>query len=128
MPEHTFRTGRCIRCGITYYDLWSCGERKMDRLTEKLTKAAGVNARVAASIEKEADDLIAREQQILDRKALAFEPHHAALNARMKELDRFEDGIKIVENASPLKGGGDSTTLEPGSGAPTEPGTTSGAD
>jgi Skp family chaperone for outer membrane proteins len=124
------------------------GRTNMDRLTEKLQQAAGVNARVAASIEQEADDLIAREHAILDRKAAAFEPHHTALNQRMKELDRFEDSLQILENASPLKGGGDldgktresllkavetaiaetPATQQPGSGASTEPGTASGAD
>jgi hypothetical protein len=78
----------------------------MDRLMEKLAMAAAVNHRVAAAIEKQADDLIAREHEVMDRSTSAFEPHHIALDQRMKELDRFEDALQIMENANPLKSGG----------------------
>ena len=122
----------------------------MDRLAEKLAQAAGVNARVAKAIEKEADDLIAREEVLLERSTAAFDPHHAALNDRMKELDRFEDSLQVVENAAPpLKSGGGSTEhklvdklledavtaglglpapLKPGSTGAVEPGPAIGAD
>ena len=100
----------------------------MDRLTEKLTLAAGVNARVAEAVEDEADALILREKSILDRSAAAFKPHHDALDARAKELDRFEDALQIVENANPLAVTGNSDTLEPGSTASAEPGVASGAN
>jgi hypothetical protein len=116
----------------------------MDRLKDKLAQAAGVNARVAAAIEADADALIAREDEIMARKEAAFEPHHAALEQRLRELDRFEDSLKVLENASPLPAGGDTDTSQvdkllenavagaltepdpshqPGSGASTEPGT-----
>lgn len=26
MTKHTFRQGKCIHCGLTYFDLWSCNE------------------------------------------------------------------------------------------------------
>jgi len=81
----------------------------MDRLRTKLEQAAGVNARVSKAIEDDADALIARESEILNRKTAAFAPHHQALDERSKELDRFEDSLQIVENAaSPLKSIGDS--------------------
>lgn len=80
----------------------------MDRLLDKLASAAAVNQRVAAHIEQKADDLIAREEEVLRRSEQAFEPHHAALDQRMKELDRFEDALQIVENANPLPRTGDS--------------------
>ena len=85
----------------------------MDRLREKLKQAAEVNQRIAQSIEKDADALIAREQIILDRKAAAFKPHHEALDARMKELDSFEDSLQILENADPLADGGDIEEKKP---------------
>lgn len=37
MSQHTFRQGRCIHCGLTWFDLWSCGEDReggMARLLE----------------------------------------------------------------------------------------------
>lgn len=34
MPEHTFRQGKCTRCGVTYFDLWSCNGDDMARLIE----------------------------------------------------------------------------------------------
>ena len=100
----------------------------MDRLAEKLALAAGVNARVAKAIEDEADTLIARETQIAARAQAAFAPHHVALDARKKELDRFEDSLQILENANPLADTGDPAPLISGSTAPTEPGLASGAD
>ena len=104
----------------------------MDRLTEKLTLAAGVNARVAEAVEDEADALILREKSILDRSAAAFKPHHDALDARAKELDRFEDALQTVENADIFgrrtTTTGNPDTLEPGSTASAEPGVASDAN
>lgn len=34
MPEHTFRQGKCTKCGVTYFDLWSCNGDDMARLIE----------------------------------------------------------------------------------------------
>jgi hypothetical protein len=34
MREHTFRQGKCTRCGVTYFDVWSCEEAGMARLIE----------------------------------------------------------------------------------------------
>ena len=85
----------------------------MDRLREKLKQASEVNQRIAKSIEDDADALIAREQVILDRKAAAFKPHHEALDARMKELDSFEDSLQILENADPFADTGDTEEKKP---------------
>lgn len=106
-----------------------------------------MNERVAKIIEDEADTLIAREEEITCRSQAAFAPHHQALDERKKELDRFEDALQIVENASPLKGGGDTeqkqvdklledavanavvpVPLNPGSTGAVEPGPAIGAD
>jgi hypothetical protein len=76
---------------------------KMDRLTEKLTKASGVVARLTRKMETKADELIARESLIDKRTERAFAPHHAMLDTHLKDLDRLEDGLKLVENADPLQ-------------------------
>src|SRR5229473_7615137 len=109
MLEHTFRQGKCTKCGLTYFDLWSCKDAEMDRLKEKLALAAGVAVRVTASIEKDADALIAREGDVALRSKNAFAPHHAALDQRMRELNSLEDALKIMENADPLEDSGDSS-------------------
>lgn len=74
----------------------------MDRVTEKLKQAAGVVARSNASLETEADKLIAREADFEKRKDAAFAPHHALLDSRNREMDQLEDALKIVSNADPL--------------------------
>src|SRR5216684_2469500 len=124
MLEHTFRQGKCTKCGLTYFDLWSCKDAEMDRLKEKLALAAGVAVRVTAAIEKDADALIAREAEVTDRSKKAFEPHHTAINQRMRELNSLEDALQIMENADPLESSGNfSATQQPGSTASNEPGT-----
>ncbi len=81
----------------------------MDRLKEKLALAAAVAPRVTAAIERDADALIARESEVTDRSKKAFEPHHAAIDQRMRELNSLEDALKIMENADPLEDLGDSS-------------------
>src|SRR5216684_8630828 len=98
MLEHTFRQGKCTKCGLTYFDLWSCKDSEMDRLKEKLTLAAGVALRVTAAIEKDADALISREGDVALRSKNAFAPHHVALDQRMRELNSLEDALQIMEN------------------------------
>jgi hypothetical protein len=81
----------------------------MDRLKEKLALAAKVAPNATAAIEKDADALIARGPEIAERSKKAFEPHHAALNQRSRELDQLEDALKIMENADPLESSGDTS-------------------
>lgn len=81
--------------------------RTMDRVTEKLKQAAGVVARSNASLEAEADRLIAREEEFEERKRAAFEPHHTLLDGRHRQMDQLEDSLKIVSNADPLQDSGD---------------------
>src|SRR6266849_3671990 len=109
MSEHTFRQGKCTRCGLTYFDLWSCKHSEMDRMKDKLVLAAGVAVRATAAIEKDADALIARESEVTDRSKNAFAPHHAAVDQRMRELNSLEDALQIMENADPLEDLGDSS-------------------
>jgi len=109
MIEHTFRQGKCTKCGLTYFDLWACKDAEMDRLKEKLALAAGVAVRVTSAIEKDADALIARENEIADHSKKAFAPHHAALDQRKRELNQLEDALKIMENADPLASTDDSS-------------------
>ena len=81
------------------------GEMKaVDRITEKLKRASGVAQRLTASLEVEADKLIAREADIEKKTKSAFQPHHAVLDSRNRELDQLEDALKIISNADPLDG------------------------
>jgi hypothetical protein len=86
----------------------------MDRLKEKLAAAARVAVDATAAIEKDADKLIARGPEIAERSKKAFEPHHAALDQRGRELDQLEDALKIMENADPLDGSEDSSGKKEG--------------
>ncbi len=81
----------------------------MDRLKDKLALAAGVAVRATAAIEKDADELIAREDEIDAHRRSAFAPHHAAIDQRMRELNSLEDALKIMENADPLAVSDDSS-------------------
>lgn len=79
----------------------------MDRVTEKMKQAAGVVARSNASLEAEADKLIAREGDFEKRKTEAFAGHYAKLETRHREMDQLEDALKIVSNADPLESSSD---------------------
>lgn len=92
----------------------------MDRVSEKLKRAAGVAARSNASLEMEADKLIAREQKFEERKVAAFAPHFKLLDSRHREMDQLEDSLKIVGNADPLESSGDSSGVDT-EFAPTHP-------
>ena len=81
----------------------------MSRLDEKLAAAAAIAPQLTAEIEKEADALIARKEQIETRIKTAFAPHHAVLDMRMKQLDQVEDKLQIIENADPLAVSGGSS-------------------
>lgn len=83
----------------------------MDRVTEKLKQASTVVARSNASLEAEADRLIAREAQFEERKTAAFAPHHAVLDGRNREMDQLEDALQIVSNADPLASSGASSEV-----------------
>src|ERR1035437_6947913 len=63
---------------------------KMSRLSEKLTKAAGVAGRQTVKIEARADSLIAREAVIESKTEQAFAPHEALLSDAEKGLDGVE--------------------------------------
>jgi hypothetical protein len=83
----------------------------MDRITEKLKRASGVAQRAAASIESEADKLIAREDAIAAKTAQAFAPHHAVLDNRNRELDQLESSLALLSNSDPLGSSGDATPV-----------------
>jgi len=123
----------CITCAISaatdriiayrLVRLLEQGDLNLDRVTEKLLKARGVSARANASLEAEADRLLAREDAFEKRKIEAFAPHHALLDARHREMDQVEDALKIVGNHDPLDGSGDAGEVvekgAPGPGANT---------
>ena len=79
----------------------------MERITEKFARAGGVVKRVTTHIETKLDELIAREAPIKDRMERALEPHHAHLDADLKDLDAFERQISQIENAPLAESGGD---------------------
>jgi hypothetical protein len=79
---------------------------KMDRITEKFSLAGGVVARVTTHLESKLDELIAREEPVKTRLDRAVAPHHAKIDAQLKDLDTFERQIALIENADPFADGG----------------------
>lgn len=75
---------------------------KMDRLSEKLAKAAGVAARQNAKIEARADALIAREDEIEKHTEKVFVQHEAVLDGQDKGLDKLEASLRLLSNGAPL--------------------------
>jgi hypothetical protein len=88
------------------------GDISVDRLTEKLTKAGGVVARVHANIEARADAVIAREGELNDKAVKAFDPHNAMLDDAQKGLDALERQLALVSN-DPLPSSGSSLEEDP---------------
>lgn len=84
----------------------------MSRLTDKLTKAAGVVARQTVKIEGRADSIIAREEVIERRTDEAFLPHEALLSEAEKGLDAVERALAVVSNGTPLEPSGASPQEE----------------
>lgn len=79
----------------------------MDRLSEKLAKAAGVAKRQTDKIEARADALIAREADIEKRTDAAFVPHETILGDAERGLDAVEAQLRLLSN-DPLGSSGDS--------------------
>jgi len=98
----------------------------MERLTEKLSRAAGVVGRATAKLEERADLLIAREESIDKRSARIFEANHAVLDGGDKGLDELESKLALLSN-DPLESSGSSpqgvqpASQSAGSPASTEP-------
>jgi hypothetical protein len=84
---------------------------KMSRLSEKLTKAAGVAGRQTVKIEARADSLIAREAVIESKTEQAFAPHEALLSDAEKGLDVVERSLALLSN-DPLASSGSSPEVE----------------
>jgi hypothetical protein len=105
MNEHTFRQGECIRCGVTYYDVWSCSEERMgmSRLSEKLALAAAVAPRQAAKIEARADKLIASEAGMEALTDESFAPHEALLAEAESSLADLKHELATMSNMPPLE-------------------------
>lgn len=73
----------------------------IDRIKEKLAKAAGVGGRVAANIEAKADALIARESVLEAKTAQAFAGHEAIADHAHSELDAIEGALNQLSNGGP---------------------------
>jgi hypothetical protein len=78
---------------------------KMSRLSEKLTKAAGVAGRQTVKIEARADSLIARETAIESKTEQAFAPHEELLTDAEKGLEAVERSLALLSN-NPLADSG----------------------
>ncbi len=73
----------------------------IDRLKEKLAKAAGVGGRVAAKIESKADALIAREGELSTKSDRAFAGHEAIVDSANVVLDDIEASLNQLSNGGP---------------------------
>lgn len=73
----------------------------IDRLKEKLAKAAGAGGRVAAKIEAKADALIARESAMEAKADSAFAPHEQVMDAAGEQLDAVENALNQLSNGGP---------------------------
>jgi hypothetical protein len=87
-------------------------EGRLNRLTEKLTLAAGVAQRQTVAIESRADALIAREDTIKKRTDEAFSPHETLLSEAEKGLDAVERALALVSNGDPLPDSGNSSVAD----------------
>jgi hypothetical protein len=83
----------------------------MDRLSEKLAKAAGVAGRISSKIEARADILIAREGDLEKRTEQVFSPHEGILADAEKGLDAVERQLALLSN-DPLGSSGGSPEVE----------------
>lgn len=83
----------------------------MDRLTEKLNRAAGVVGRVTAKLEERADFVIAREEAINGRTERIFSAKNLVLDDAEKGLDGIEAKLALVSN-DPLASSGSSPEVE----------------
>lgn len=73
-------------------------KQRMSRLSDKLTKAAGVVQRQTAQIEARADALIEREAIIQKRTHEVFTPHESLLTEAEKGLDEVEKQLALLSN------------------------------
>lgn len=74
----------------------------MDRLTEKLNRAAGAAKRVGDRLEARADKLIAREEAAAHREDEVFNPHEQRFEAAEKGMDSVERALGQMSNGDPL--------------------------
>lgn len=81
------------------------GEIGVDRLTEKLAKAAQVVPEQTKALEADADALIARGEDFDKRRAKTFAQHNAVLDSGHKGLDVLDAQLALVSN-SPLESSG----------------------
>jgi hypothetical protein len=78
----------------------------MDRLSEKLNRAAGAAKRVGDRLELRADKLIAREEAANKREDEVFLPHEQRLDSAERGMDSVERALGQMSNGDPLDGSG----------------------
>jgi len=78
------------------------GEEAMsvNSLADKMQAAAGAAADLAASMEAQADALIAKRAQIENRSRQVFAQHNAVLDMASKGLDSLEAALAPISNAA----------------------------
>lgn len=95
---HAYRFVRLIERGEVY----------VDRLTDKLARAAQVVPEQTKALEADADALIARGADFSKRRAQTFAQHNAVLDSGHKGLDVLDAQLALVSN-SPLENSGGSS-------------------
>ena len=94
-------------------------ESGMDRLAEKMAKAAGVVDRSTKLLEGHADALIAREDDFKLRADRSFGTAHAMLDSGEKGMDALDAKLALVTNDPlPVSGGSSNPPPLPNAGHP----------
>jgi hypothetical protein len=103
--EHTFRQGKCVHCGITWFDLWSCGQQRgsdVSRLSDLVAQAAAVAPRQSAKIEDRARRIIASEAPLEDLQDESFGPHESILAEAVDTMHGLKHALAPLTNNPPL--------------------------
>jgi hypothetical protein len=82
----------------------------MARLSDKLKRAGDAIAGFEAAVERDVDKLIARTNEVHDKREKVFLKKHMALDAHMTDLHEFERELDAFDNgAPPLDDGADTS-------------------
>lgn len=105
---------RGLTCHIIAYRFELENERiKMDRLSEKVSRASGVVGRLTKKFEVKLDELIARENPVDQRIERTFAAAHGVVDDHLRGLDQLEGQLALISNA-PLDGSEKSDGDPPG--------------
>jgi hypothetical protein len=103
VKEHAFRQGKCVHCGITYFDLWSCGrDSDVSRLSDLVAQAAAVAPRQAGKIEERARRIIASEAPLEQLQDESFGPHESIMAEAEGTMHDLKHALAPLTNNPPL--------------------------